>query len=162
MMYSMRKGNIKIALGLGLLLLIILGSFAYYEYSLLQQMDVQLTKTTVKDLSFSGATLGLTLAITNPSLITLTVNKLHLELYSKDIHIADINSDETLVLASEQTVTPEFSLQVRFKDLGQSIVSAFMSGSLEWQIKGLADIALPLGFTYQYPFEIENPPATSA
>ncbi|MBI4146855.1 LEA type 2 family protein [Candidatus Woesearchaeota archaeon] len=148
-------GLLKTVLLCALGLVIALGAVGYYQYSLIEQIDAQIVSSSVKDLSLSGATLVFTMAITNPSAVTLDVQRLHLELYAQGVHVGDIDSSEQLLLAAGETVRRDFELKVRFADLGQSLLKALQQGSVDWEIHGLADIKF-FGFMYQHSFAIKK------
>lgn len=135
------------------LLVILTAGYSYQQYSLLNQIDAKLEKTSLGSVSLSGARLDMTLAITNPSQITLDVNKLTLDFFASGIEVGRVESNQFTLPAGE-TTRVTFPLDVSFSKIGMSAIDAFRKGELDWKVNGQADATLPLGIRYFHTFKI--------
>ena len=137
----------------GVLVLLIIGGYGYQQYSLLNQINTKLEKVSLATVSLSGAKLDMNLAITNPSAITLQIDKLTLDFYASGLDVGRVES-EPFTLTAGETTRISFPLEVSFSKLGMSAIDAFRKGSLNWTVDGQADLTLPLGFDYAHKFKI--------
>ncbi|MBS3149014.1 LEA type 2 family protein [Candidatus Woesearchaeota archaeon] len=136
-----------------LLLVLIIGGYSYNQYALLNQIDAKLEKVGLGTVSLSGAKLDMNLAITNPSAITLQIDKLMLDFYASGLDVGRVES-EPFTLTAGETTRISFPLEVSFSKLGMSAIDAFRKGNLNWTVDGQADLTLPFGLDYTHKFTI--------
>lgn len=128
---------------------------AYYEYSLLQQINAEVTSASLGGITLSSATVTFDLHITNPAHIPVFVDGILVDLLVAGKPIARVDDKNAFELPAQGETTKTLPLTVRFADLGLAGIKAFQAGELDWQIEGAADLRV-LGYPHQQTFVFNN------
>ncbi len=128
---------------------------AYYEYSLLQQINAEVTRAGLSGITFSSATVTFDLQITNPAHIPVFVDGILVDLFVAGKPVARVNDTTSFELPAQGETTKTLPLTIQLKDLGLAGIQAFRNGELEWQIDGSANLRV-LGFPHTQMFSLNN------
>lgn len=137
------------------LVLLLLGSAAYYEYSLLQQTTAEVTRIGLTGITLREATLTMDLLVTNPAHVDLTIKTIDATLLVSGQNIANLFDDTALLVPAGGTGTKTLRITVPLKNLGLSALESFRQGALHWQLSGTAAIDV-LGFPHTEHIFFEN------
>lgn len=143
------------ALIIAVVVLLLIGGGAYYEYSLLQQINAEVTRASIGGITLSSATVTFDLRITNPAHIPVFVDGILVDLFVAGKPVARVEDNNAFELPAQGETTKTLPLTVRFADLGLAGIKAFQNGELEWQIEGAADLRV-LGFPHTQTFALNN------
>lgn len=128
---------------------------AYYEYSLLQQINAEVTRAGLGGVTLSSATVTFDLQITNPAHIPVFVDGVLVDLLVAGRPVARVNDTSSFELPAQGKTTKTLPLTIQLKDLGLAGIQAFRNGELEWQIEGAANLRV-LGFPHTQTFALNN------
>ncbi len=135
--------------------LALIGSGVYYEYSLLQQINAEVTRAGLGGITFSSATVTFDLRITNPAHIPVFVDGILVDLSIAGKPVARVNDTTAFELPAQGEALKTLPLTIRLADLGLAGIESFRRGELEWQIDGAADLRV-LGFPHTQTFAFNN------
>jgi LEA14-like dessication related protein len=146
----MRKRGIWI-----ILILLILGSIGYYTYVKLtgiKDLKIELIDTRIDNVSLTGITFQITLLLSNPNQVSVTVGRFRAFVYANDVYISTLELAEPIEIKSKQQVEQEITLRINYIDVGIAIVNSIKEKAATWRISGEYELHGPFGLAYPYTF----------
>jgi LEA14-like dessication related protein len=128
-----------------LLLLVLLSSCASLGRPSFARPDVELQQIALVDLTTSGATLELLLAIENPNVFAIHGRRLEVTLDLEDTRFGDITREASFRLAGQDTTMITVPMRFTWAGVGAAARSIVTTGEVAYALEGAVDLETPYG-----------------
>ena len=105
--------------------------------------------------SFTEMKLLIALDVRNPNRFDLTLKSFECTVYLDTDEIGKGRLEKEILIPSSSTTRIEVPIDVKFKDLGESLKAIFTTGNLPYRIEGRADVGTAFG-SLNYSFSEEG------
>ena len=127
----------KVIIGIILAVLLIAGIVGYnaYQNYVVKDLQVGLSKVSLNEITLSTTTIGVTLQVYNPSIVTAKVGSLEAGLAANGVPLARLK-EAGFDVPPKQSVERDFNIKLSNIDLGLSLINAIKNRQISWQVKG--------------------------
>lgn len=153
-----KRDVVKPVLVIILVILLLVAGFTYYQYKKItsvRNLEVDLVKAELEEISLTGLTVGFTIDVFNPNSIGVNVGNLRARIFANNVSLAVVELP-SFDLKAKGSLQHHFSVRLNYLDLGSALVSAIKEWNLSWRIEGVYELRLPFGFVYPYRFVIQG------
>lgn len=127
------------------LLLVLLSSCASLGRPTFEQPDVELQQIALVELSASGATLELLLAIDNPNVFSIHGRSLEVALDLEDTRFGEATRAEPFSLVARDTTKILVPVRFTWAGVGAAARSIVTTGEVAYSLEGAVDLETPYG-----------------
>ena len=127
------------------LALVLLSSCASLGRPTFERPDVELQQITLVDLTTSGATLELLLAIANPNVFTIHGRSLEVTVDLEGTRFGDVTMEEPFRLAGRDTTEVTVPVRFTWAGVGAAARSIITTGEVAYALEGAVDLETPYG-----------------
>jgi LEA14-like dessication related protein len=105
--------------------------------------------------SFTEMNLLIDLNVQNPNRFDLTITFFECVVYLKNEEIGKGRLENEILIPASSTAQIQVPVDIKFKDLGGSLMAVFTGGDLPYKIEGKADVRTAFG-SLNFPFSKEG------
>jgi LEA14-like dessication related protein len=128
-----------------LILLLLLSSCASLGRPSFERPDVELQQVSLVEVTPSGATLELVLAIDNPNVFAIHGRSLEVTLDLEDTRFGELTREEPFRLGGLDTTEVTVPVRFTWDGVGAAARSILTTGKLAYHLEGAVDLETPYG-----------------